>query len=345
MVSLIGNEWRRRRSPLVVDPPWLRLLDRLSGQIAIRHPAELRMCSDPQVPVTWGFWRPVILLPEQAREWSEARRRLVLLHELAHIKRSDVAVQVIGRMATACYWFHPLAWYALHRLRIECECACDDEVVHAGSRRSEYASELVGLARDVRLRSLTAALPMARTNNLEQRIRALFEQRRSHQPLSQKSGRALLAGILVVLLILSAVHPEPSSAGQRQGIQAPGSPPITKAAAVPKSPARPDPALRKTYTHPISLTGRAIDSSGRPVAGASVYLTSRRADYKRVAEATTNAEGTPYLVTPGELVVGLTPARPVPFNSDNVSRPTALAPAPGRRAQPQAGPQTRRLFS
>jgi beta-lactamase regulating signal transducer with metallopeptidase domain/protocatechuate 3,4-dioxygenase beta subunit len=291
VVSLIGNEWRRRRSPLVADAAWLESLDVLSGQLAIRCPVELRMCGGPQVPVTWGFWRPVILLPVQASAWSEGRRRLVLLHELGHIKRGDVGFQVIARMAAAFYWFHPLVWYALHRSRIECECACDDHVVHAGGLRTAYATELVDLARDVRSQRLTAALPMTRANSLEQRIRALFEDRRSHQPLSRSSGRALLAGISVVLLSVTVVHPEPSSGARLQDNNPPGAPTITNAAAGPKSPAKSDPALPKTYTHPISLTGRATDINGKPVAGARVYLTSQRGDYKRIAETATNGEG------------------------------------------------------
>ena len=119
----------------------------------------------PLIPMTWGVLRPVVLLPEQAQQWPEPARRLVLLHELAHIKRWDVGFQLIGRLATAVYWFHPLAWYALHRLRAECECACDDYVVHLGARRTDYAQQLVELARSLRAASLTAAVPLTRTEH------------------------------------------------------------------------------------------------------------------------------------------------------------------------------------
>ena len=85
-VSLLVHAWRRRQFPPVVDRNWLELLDKCRGQLAIRRRVDLRMCTGPQVPMTWGFWRPVVLLPDQSREWSEGRRRLVLLHELAHVK-------------------------------------------------------------------------------------------------------------------------------------------------------------------------------------------------------------------------------------------------------------------
>ena len=113
LAGVVGNEWRRRQSRRVVDQNWLQLLDGLTQQFALRRRIELRTSPVPLIPMTWGVLRPVVLLPEQAQQWPEPIRRLVLLHELAHIKRWDVGFQLIGRLATAVYWFHPLAWYAL----------------------------------------------------------------------------------------------------------------------------------------------------------------------------------------------------------------------------------------
>ena len=229
------------------------------------------------VPTTWGILRPVILLPETAREWPEALRRLVLLHELAHIRRGDVGFQLIGRLAVAAYWFHPLAWYAMHRMRVECECACDDHVVHAGGRRTDYARQLVDLARSLRASARIAAVSMVRENTLEHRIKTLFDEGRSHRPLSHRLEGALFAGALAVMIGLAVVHPGASATVA----PAPVNPPAVTQ----------DPALPQTYTYPITITGRAVDLDGKPVAGARIYLASRRADYKRVAETVADAEG------------------------------------------------------
>ena len=306
--GVLGNERRRKQSRRVVDQSWSQLFDGLIRQFAIRRRIELRAGLVPLVPVTWGAMRPVVLLPEQAEQWPEPVRRLVLMHELAHIKRWDVGFQLAGRLATAVYWFHPLAWYALHRLRVECECACDDYVVHLGARRSDYAEQLVDLARSLREGSLTMAIPMTRKNALEQRIKALFDERRSHRPLGHRLSGALLGGGLVVVTGLAVVHPGPSLAGRQpqtgpspattaaRGVERAAQEP--KAAAQGNSRARAKPRaatpngfMHETYTHPITITGRAVDLAGKPIAKAHVYLASRRADYKRVAETIADAEG------------------------------------------------------
>ena len=89
----------------------------------------------------------------------------------------------------------------------ECECACDDYVVHQGTRRSDYAQQLVELARSLRAAGLTAAVPLTRKNTLEQRIKALFDDGRSHRLLGSRPAMTLLAGALILLTSLAAVHP------------------------------------------------------------------------------------------------------------------------------------------
>jgi beta-lactamase regulating signal transducer with metallopeptidase domain len=91
-------------------------------------------------PLTLGVFQPVVLIPADARDWNLERRRVVILHELAHIRRYDVLTQICAQVVCAMYWYHPLVWIAARRMRFERETACDDLVLTAGVRASTYAN-------------------------------------------------------------------------------------------------------------------------------------------------------------------------------------------------------------
>ena len=131
------------------------------------------------MPMTWGWLRPVVLLPIDSKSWPVERRRVVLLHELAHVKRLDCLTQQLAQLSCAVYWFNPLSWWAGFRMMVERERACDDLVLLLGSRPSEYAGHLLVLAREQRgKRGLSmAAVAMARGANLEGRLRAILDPR------------------------------------------------------------------------------------------------------------------------------------------------------------------------
>ena len=82
---------------------------RWRGDLGIAHP--VRVLETPSgMPMTFGVLRPTVLLPEEARAWSGERRRVVLLHELAHVLRGDAVTHLLARTALALHWWNPLAW-------------------------------------------------------------------------------------------------------------------------------------------------------------------------------------------------------------------------------------------
>lgn len=112
-----------------------------------RSPVTLRLDSRVGVvPMTWGWMRPVILLPASAREWDPERLRVVLLHEMAHIARADWAIWMLASLVRAAYWWNPLAWLLAARLRAEAETACDDHVLSLGIAAPDYAAHLLAVA-------------------------------------------------------------------------------------------------------------------------------------------------------------------------------------------------------
>lgn len=132
---------------------------------------------DVLLPITCGIFNPVILLPAGAEGWSESRLEAVLLHETAHVRRHDVATQAAAHILAAVWWFQPLVWLLRRRLRTESELECDAEALRSGFRPSDYASELLAIAKLVGSDKAAAAaysISMARPAGLEQRLRAIL---------------------------------------------------------------------------------------------------------------------------------------------------------------------------
>jgi hypothetical protein len=112
------------------DGEWPSLITHLRHELDVKEPVDLRFGGDLS-PMTWGWRRPKILLPSTAHSWSPERRRVVLTHELAHVKRRDGVTQVLVQLACSLHWFNPLIWFAERRMRTERERACDDYVLNA----------------------------------------------------------------------------------------------------------------------------------------------------------------------------------------------------------------------
>jgi hypothetical protein len=132
---------------------------------------------------------------------------VVLLHELAHVARRDCLVQTLAMVCCAAYWFHPGAWWAARKMREEREQACDDRVLAAGARASDYAGHLLDVARGYRAPLCAAAIAMAAPSQLEGRVRAVLEPRRDRRAVTRKTGAVCAGAVLLASLPLAAVSP------------------------------------------------------------------------------------------------------------------------------------------
>jgi len=203
------NTWRLgARSTSFPEGRVRTLASLLVRHLGIRRPVRLLRGEADAMPVSWGWLRPVVLLPAGAESWSRNRLATVLLHELAHVRRADCLTQLLAEVAVALHWMNPLVWLAAARMRVDREYACDDLVLRDGARASDYADELLALARSFRAGYATprAAVAMARRSSLAGRLRAVLDATRRRR---LGRGRAAGAGALVVLLVgaLGALTP------------------------------------------------------------------------------------------------------------------------------------------
>jgi len=207
--SVVGSATR------LEDGPARRELQRARSALGIAGPVRVAVSARAAVPATWGVARPVILLPEAALDWPAARLRVVFLHELAHWMRRDGLTLLLRRAMTALLWFHPVAWVLERVARRECERACDDVVLGAGTPATDYAAHLLTIARTLPARTALGGttLAIARASEFEGRVIAILGEGRRRSPLSRTafSGIALAAALIAVPLaaVRAVAQPAP----------------------------------------------------------------------------------------------------------------------------------------
>ncbi len=199
---LDGHDW--------LDPMW-EIADRLGLDDAPR----LLRSADAKMPFACGILRPTIVLPAESDGWSLDRRRAVLLHELAHVRRRDLAGHTLARLTCAVWWFHPLVWTAAKRLRAESERACDDLALSCGARAADYAEHLLDIVTSVRGDATPiTALAMARRTEFEGRMLDILDPERPRTAPSRRQTASLVAVLALITVTVSAAAPAPRAAAE-----------------------------------------------------------------------------------------------------------------------------------
>ncbi|MDP1858399.1 MAG: M56 family metallopeptidase [Gemmatimonadaceae bacterium] len=214
----MGTRAIARRAHEMRDAEWGARLTAARIALGVRRPLRLLVSDEVTVPMTWGVFRPVIVLPPSVARVTDTHARAMLLHELAHVRAGDVFFLLLARVVCALFWFHPAAWWVTHRLRNECELACDDRVLECGVRASDYAELLVlaaDAAHDARAgREARAARPMAallsRRAGLRQRLAAIVDVHRDSRAPTRWSLALAVVAMLTVALPMSAIRLAPS---------------------------------------------------------------------------------------------------------------------------------------
>jgi beta-lactamase regulating signal transducer with metallopeptidase domain/HEAT repeat protein len=197
-----------RRSRVLDAPDWMNPLWEVADRLELASAPRLVRSEDAKMPFACGLLRPTIVLPAECDSWTLDRRRAVLLHELAHIRRRDLVGHTVGRFACALYWFHPLVWTAAKRLRSESERACDDLALTCGARASDYAEHLLDIVTGVRHHATPAvALAMARRKEFEGRMLAILDPELRRGAPSRKQTVGLVGGLAVLSLVVGAAVP------------------------------------------------------------------------------------------------------------------------------------------
>jgi beta-lactamase regulating signal transducer with metallopeptidase domain len=201
LVGRLGLWWIHRHSRPLQDERWASLTEEVADEMGLRIRVPLYISEMVHMAVTTGALSPRVILPPRAQDWPDERRKVVLIHELAHIRRRDSLIEVTARAATAIHWFNPLVWLAMRQLRIERERACDNAVLHSGAKPSDYATQLMEAAAELGAfqRPLWQTAATSEGSSLKDRLLCILDPdlRRGPAPVYSPILTALMTIVLV----------------------------------------------------------------------------------------------------------------------------------------------------
>ena len=187
---------------------------RLTRSVGIRRSVRALVSGSRRVrtAVTWGAWRPTVLLPASSGAWAPETTNSVLTHELAHVRRFDWLVQLFALIVCAGYWFCPLVWLAYWLLRREAESAADDVVIAQGRPASAYADDLLSVARALQ-RGRAFPLPgvsLMKTSRIEKRISGILNPRAARRGVTRAEVLAVVLAAISIVVPVATASASPS---------------------------------------------------------------------------------------------------------------------------------------
>ena len=197
--------WRRargfvKRGTSPVPSEWQARFEKLRDELRVKKLVTLLRSSLVRVPCVVGWIKPVILVPVSIFTMLDPSEiEMILVHELAHIRRYDILINIAQTAMEALFFFNPAIWWLSRQIRIEREDCCDDTAILRTGNRLRYARALANLE-EVRMFQTSFGSALAGTL-LKRRIQRIVgaTRPRFYSSTLSLSGMLLIASLIVLL--------------------------------------------------------------------------------------------------------------------------------------------------
>lgn len=188
------NYWKGVREFRMSLPVENEFVDEWLSSHQLRRNITIRQYDCIHTPLTYGIFRPVILLPKESLEQSPSTLNFILTHEWVHIRRFDCVTKILLTAALCIHWMNPLVWVMYLLFNRDIELSCDETVLHllGRNRRSDYALALIDME-EQKSGFASFASGFGR-NAIEERIRAIMKMKKA-------SIITILAAVVVVACV------------------------------------------------------------------------------------------------------------------------------------------------
>ena len=181
------RQYRREARPFAADPSW-------------STEATLLASESVTSPVTFGFLKPVILVPDRFADLAPELRDPILFHEILHVRRRDWLCAIVEETLRSLLWFHPGIWYAIREIQLAREETVDREVVNTMNARESYVDALLAIASSIRGPEMATAPFFIRRSHLKRRVISIFREAKMSHISKARSVSTLIAGCAAMAL-------------------------------------------------------------------------------------------------------------------------------------------------
>lgn len=188
------NYWRGIREFRMSLPVENDFVNEWLSSHQLRRNITIRQYDCIHTPLTYGIFRPVILLPKESLEQSPSTLNFILTHEWVHIRRFDCVTKILLTAALCIHWMNPLVWVMYLLFNRDIELSCDETVLHllGRNRRSDYALALIDM--EEQKGGFASFASGFGRNAIEERIRAIMKMKKA-------SIITILAAVVVVACV------------------------------------------------------------------------------------------------------------------------------------------------
>lgn len=188
------NYWRGIREFRMSLPVENEFVDEWLSSHQLRRNITIRQYDCIHTPLTYGIFRPVILLPKESLKQPPSTLNFILTHEWVHIRRFDCVTKILLTAALCIHWMNPLVWVMYLLFNRDIELSCDETVLHllGRNKRSDYALALIDME-EQKSGFASFASGFGR-NAIEERIRAIMKMKKA-------SLITILAAVVVVVCV------------------------------------------------------------------------------------------------------------------------------------------------
>ena len=184
------------------DQQEMELLNELSGS---KNPPRLYKNSTVMTPILIGVFRPEIILPD--KKYEDTKLQGILLHEITHMRKYDIAVKWLLTFVSALHWFNPIIYFVRREINKACELACDESVLKKfdNDGKQDYGDALIAVAADSIRKSPISITMVEDKKNLKERLDAIMKHKR-HSKRTVIVASAILVAVIFTIFGFSTLH-------------------------------------------------------------------------------------------------------------------------------------------